>query len=280
MFRKIDHILIQADCPSVVLSVLADTLGLPVNVSVAEHSGFESCSLIAGNVTLEIARSAGQPLMPPLPGGVGGARLLSLALEPVGPLDSVARMLARQNFIPSEPKVHRGPPPDSYRPFMTAAQLAQENPKLSASVTVGGVIESMEDPWQVAVQISEYYHDLRGRQAREARTLQKLGGGPLGILGIHAILIQTPHKAMAMDRWKRFLCPVDTVGPNALFLDDGPGLWFERGDTEHYKALILRVKSRSAAIRHLRNQGLLHPGRQRQIRLCPDKVCGLDIRLI
>lgn len=82
-------------------------------------------------------------------------------------------------------------------------------------------------------------YDYDSRQA----SLDKCGGGTLGVTGVREIVISSPQPTEAINRWQQLLDPLSQTGPGYWDLEHGPALRIIEGTTDTVQQVIVTVRS-------------------------------------
>ena len=254
--RQADRILIESNDPSALFKVFSETLHLPVAWQFAEHETYSSGSVSTGNVTLELYRYGARR------SADVNARYAGLSLEPY-PLEDALQELRIIGIPYDPPKVHTSILPDGTE---GAAWKEVELPSLSYPA--------------LAVSLFEYnplYLNAGVRRQQFGNRLALDGGGPLGIVSMHAIFLESTDVKKDESEWIRLLGKPDPDGYLHAVL--GPAFRVVQGSQNCIQKVVLKVKSIARAEAFLKRQNLLGTRSKEEIFLRPSGVQGLRISL-
>lgn len=226
---------------------------LPLIYDYQEYGNFSSGGLWFGNITLEFVNYHGS-----IP---GKALFKGIALEPIQHADAVVRMLDDYVVIHNPPVTARFTVDNVEKTFCT--NIALKEP-------------SSDD---VLVFVCDYtdrafINNLK-KKARKIFTEQE--GGPLGIIGLKKIIIQTAHLERTLQAWISIPGAKKTGNNHFSFLD-GPEIIVEKADKDGIKEIQVQVRSVETASKFLTENQMLFM--ENKITLIdPEKVFGLRIIL-
>jgi len=109
------------------------------------------------------------------------------------------------------------------------------------------------------------------------RMLTAAGGGALGVVRLEEVWLGGTD-AFARTKWRALLAPATDDG-DVFRVGDGPALRFFPGGASDLRAIVLKVKSRAAAMAFLRARQMLGAVRPDSAELDPARACGLRIIL-
>ncbi|MEJ2109576.1 MAG: hypothetical protein P8Z37_06615, partial [Acidobacteriota bacterium] len=251
-----DRILIESNDPKALFKLFSETLHVPVAWPMEEHETYMSGSVSAGDVTLEFYRYGTERRVPEK------ARCTSLFLEPYSMEEAVRNL--RVSGVPYDsPQFHSSTLPDgSEGTAWTTVTL----PSLSTS--------------SLPVTLFEYsplFLNMEVRRKQFGNRLTLNGGGPLGIISTHSIVVETEDPQKIKEKWKLFLGHADNDG--LLIPERGPALRIIRGPRYEIQKLVFKVRSLPQAEDFLRNRNLLEKSRKGEVSIAPSSVQGLNVSL-
>jgi hypothetical protein len=249
--RQVDHVLLHSDAPEALFTTLSETLGLPVVAPFRPQGTFASGLVGAGNANLEAIR-----LGPPSDVPAGNARLFGIAFEPVDLADAVAELDVRGIR-------HSAPAPYPHDGEM----------RRWTNVGIEGMLPG------ALVFLCEYNIDVAARRAQARDELRARDGGPLGIDALRAIEIEVRDIAAAIARWDALLLPAISPQRGTWICGDGPAIHVSPGSIDAITSLTFEVQSLRDARAFLERQSMFGGDCGRELRIAPDVVQGLDLRL-
>jgi len=256
VIRQVDQILIESNDPKALFNVFSDTLQLPIVWPMSEHETYTSGSVSTGNVTLELYRYGTRK------NATVKARYTGLSFEPY-PLEDALQELRIIEIPYNPPQVHTSILPNGTE---GAAWKTVELPSLSYPL--------------LAVSLFEYnplYLNVNVRRQQFGNRLALKGGGPLGIVSMHAIVMESTNVKKDKDEWIRLVGKPDPDGYLRAVL--GPAFRVVRGSGNGIQRIVLKVKSLDQAEAFLKEQTLLGTRNKGEIFVNPSVVQGLSISL-
>ncbi|MGH2955338.1 MAG: hypothetical protein ACRDK9_15230 [Solirubrobacterales bacterium] len=311
---RVDHVNVRVSDPRPLFSLLTERLRLPALWPVTALPGFEIGGVALGNVHIEPTRYGRSPRRR----GAGEAELFSICLEP-GPIDQVATELTRRDIPHTPPVPYRGEWPagaetdlfrrvadDRLDPLWTwiflggffgdralkrqyssvvftsriGAHLARGMGRVSASRILGGAFNSAMAPRRPYPFFCEWNaFDIADARRRAGEELRRHDGGPLGVRGVSEIVVGARDHPGEERRWQELLDPVKPKAERRWELGDGPAIRLVDDTENHIRTLVWEVASLERAMRFLREEGMLGPTDEASVRIAPEVIGGLDIRL-
>lgn len=258
--RQVDHIIIAVANPRPLFALLSDTLRLPIAWPVTNYGRFESGGVSVGNVNIEILR------VDPAAGSAearGSARLIGIQFEPV--------LLARALEVLTARGLAHGPsrlgPTDDPPP---TGAFSYTNVGLPGISVRGMRVSLVEYRWP----------DIHAYRQALNDSLRQRAGGPLGLLAADVVVVGAGGDAAYEAAWGTLLAPGPMREPGVWVVGAGPAIQVDLSAPKGLHRLVLRVRSLSEAVRFLRAAGLLGDVTANDVRLAPERVYGLDIRLV
>jgi len=214
---RVDHFYAQSPSPTALLELLMDDLALPVAWPYEDFGSFASGAVSLGNVGFEVVRSEQS-------GESESAQFFGIALEPEGNTQSALAWLTQQGVDHATPK-----------PFPADGPPAWENTALPGLI-----------PGTANVFVCDYKDRsmvLEGRRIAEEK-FNELGGGPLGVVEVRELVIESADLARSLEHWSRLVPNARHVGDEVLVdFDSGPRIRIHRADADRFAAIVLMVRS-------------------------------------
>lgn len=248
---RVDHFFAESASASALLDFLMTQFELPEAWPYRAYGPFESGGVDVGNVTLEVVRFEDSAEL-------ASGRFSGIALEPEGDTESALDWLTERGVEHRTPEPF--PPEDPVWENTTLPTLIPSN------VSV--------------VFICDYKNRslvLEGQQAGRA-LLAERNGGPLGILGVRDLVIESTDMARSRADWSRLLPQTRSAGDDVLIeFDQGPRIRIHRGDTDRFAGIVLTVRSIDEARAFLEERELVGPSIDGALSIDPQAVGGLRI---
>jgi hypothetical protein len=121
--------------------------------------------------------------------------------------------------------------------------------------------------------------DMRRARGVAAEQLRACSGGKLALLRVREILLSARDLSAERERWQRLLDPRPRQADGAWHFADGPSLRLVEGKSDRIQALVCDVASLDAATDFLEREGMLGAASRSEVRVAPEALGGLDIRL-
>ncbi len=220
--RRIDHIVVEAREPAVVLDSIRSALALTVAwpVQRARH-GYESGGLFAGNVNLEVIRfdNPRDPSAEP--------RYWGFALEPEGEIGSAVTELRRRGVACGEPE------------------------RTEAYTTV--MLDDYSCPGSVAF-LCQYHFDTNEWRGRLGQALQR-EDSTVSVTGVAEIVVEARDSAAALDKWGKLFGECEPG--NCWRWRAGPALRLVAGTQDRIRSLVVELDGSSdGAVRDIEGLGI------------------------
>jgi hypothetical protein len=260
--RQIDHILIQAGDPKYLFDFFAETLQLPVAWPIADHAGFASGGVAAGNVNIEVLRFADPKRAAST--NRSQARFIGFALEPFKLADCLVELQARD--------IRCNPP----QPHVSKLPNGSEG-----TLWTNVVLPEFSKP-NLSVFLCEYnsaflHAEIRRNQLGGQLALKK--GGPLGIKSVGEIVIGSRNLAKDRADWERLLMPPAHPATKPLKAGNGPAVRLVSDSTDRIQRIVLMVDSLKSARNFLAQKHLLGAASANEISIASSGIQGLSIHL-
>lgn len=253
--KTLDHVMIEAEDPTVLYRLFAEGFGLPVAWEFGDYGELWSGGICAGNLNLEFCRFKEKRFGKAdiWDGSDGSARLGGLAFEPTMPISEVVSVLAEWAV-----------------PF--GSGIASEN---WTELEVKGLVDS---PGIIFLVEYQFDHDAWLLSHREAFAAS--GGGSLGLLGVQEIQVGARDVDEALPAWDRFLRDVPKADTAAWRLAENLDLRMMPWGKDEIASLMLRVKSVKKTMAFLEEAGIPALETMDGVVLDPAVTQGLHFQLV
>lgn len=311
--KQLDHLIVRAGDPRPVFDFFSETLGLPVAWPFRSYPAFTSGGVSLGNLYLETI-SCGPPRATPS-GHPPAARLAALAFEADLLEESLRQLDARR--IPHGPVTNYTQREADGRKtrlyansilgkmlgrsfWLDATILAGRLPGAGAMADAGtggalvswGMGKIMTGKLVFLVQY--FYEHFAGldlphwsefrshaeKRAADRAALEARGGGPLGVRAVREVVAGVTDLEAARANWRKLLGDAARVATDVWEVADGPRVRLNRADADGLQTLVLEVSSQGRAETFLAERGMLGSATDDQLRIAPEKIFGLDVRLV
>jgi hypothetical protein len=118
------------------------------------------------------------------------------------------------------------------------------------------------------------------KRTADSQTLLAGRGGALGVESVKEIVAGVKDVEEARARWQKLFAPVTEVAAGGWEIADGPPVRLVAASKSAIQTLVLKVASLERAATFLTEKEMLGSIREDQIRIAPEKICGLDVRLV
>jgi hypothetical protein len=308
--KQLDHLVVRADDPRPLFTLLSETLQLPVAWPMRSYPSFTSGGVGLGNLYLEILSCAPQSNSSR---NSPDARFAAIAFE-VASLAESLRELDRRRIPhgPVTPYVQREA--DGSETLLYANSIlgkllgpsfwidnmilmgrlpgasAMAKPGRGGALVRWGIDKVMNGNLVFLVEYgygnfknlphwSEFENHAEKRAADKA-TLDSQSGGELGVLSVEEIVAGVKAVDEAASRWRSFLEPTAEVSRNLFEIADGPAVKLAAAEKNALQTLVLKVSSMERARRFLTEKDMLGSITENQLIIAPEKIYGLDVRLV
>jgi hypothetical protein len=261
--------MIQTDEPEKLYSFFTNTLQLPVAWPLATYKFAQSGGVGLGNVNIEVIRFSQQRVS--ASGAPKEWRLLGIAFEPIPLADSLAE-LNRRSIAYGE-----------QRPYFSA-ESDGSNKLLWTNVTLPQFSDAAKISeatlFTFLCEYSPSHVNVAERRARLREQLISNNGGPLGVDSVKEVLIGATDLEAATRLWQKLLEPAPSYESSAWQVGGGPVIHLVRDKENRIQGLIISVASLPRAKSFLRTKDLLGVDSEKEVRIDPTKVYGLNLRLV
>ncbi|MDT5061879.1 MAG: hypothetical protein QOH63_2338 [Acidobacteriota bacterium] len=309
--KQLDHIIVRADDPQPLFKLLSETLGLPVAWPLRSYPPFTSGGGTLGNLYLEILSVAAQK--DSSSHNSPDARFAAFAFE-ADPLAQAAEELVRRKIPhgPVTPYVQReadGRKTKLYSNIILGKMLGR-NFWIDTMILMGRLpgASAMADPgaggalvrWGMDKVMSgnlvflvehaygefadlPHWSEFKNHQEKRAAdkaTLATGQGGALGVESVKEIVAGVKDFDGARKCWEKFLEPTGEMAQGVWEIADSPAVHLVPADESLIQALVIKVSSLKKAETFLTETSMLGALEEGQVTIAPEKIYGLDVRLV
>lgn len=264
--RSIDHVMLRTLDTEPLLSLLAETLCLPVTWPL-QHSEFASFAWVhVGNTHLEIWAAKNNA---DLPADCRLPLIHGLALEPDELAFSIAE-LERQGVVCKQPRPFQTVDGDghSITNFTNSVVLDLSSPTCCNFFCEWGMRASIV-PWGTGIHTRE-------RHEVDQRRLAEMGGGSLGVVRLARVGMTCPDVERAIGHW-RTIAQIAASEPLEI---DGIAFDVWPSDRHQIDSLSLEVRCLPEARAFLEQRGLLGRESPQTLTLSERATGGLVFHLV
>jgi hypothetical protein len=231
-YRSIDHIMLRLPAAEHCFDLFSRVFELPVAWPL-QRTAFATYGWVhAGNTDLEFWAAASNS---DLPAWAPAPLVHGFALEPALPLPQAMRQAESLGTRCKEARTFQST--DDHGKVVTNFSNSVLLDLSSASCCVFFCewdLQAAIYPWDEAATPTQQRAGLQ-------RALHDQGGGPLGLLGLHAVRMGTPDLQAHQQRWQAL-----TGSPAGQPIALAPGIWLQLHAAEH-----LRIESLAFSVRSL-----------------------------
>jgi hypothetical protein len=309
--RQLDHLIVRVDDPQPLFKLLTETLKLPVAWPLRAYPSFMSGGVTLGNLYLEVLSCA-----TPRDSSSGNsmeARFAAIAFE-TDSLDESIRELDRRKIPhgPVTPYVQvedDGSKTKLYANVILGKMLgssfwidtmifmgklpgasAMAKPGKGGALVRWGIDKVMSGNLVFLVEYAygsftdlPHWSEFRNhdeKRAADRASLEAQQGGALGVESVREIVAGVKDVEDAQKRWRNFLAPVSKTVSDVWEIADSPRVRLVSANENAIHTLIFKVSSLKRAETFLTEQEMLGSISEDQITIAPDKIYGLDVRLV
>jgi hypothetical protein len=320
LVSRVDHLYARVDDPRRLFATLTERLGLPRSYGFTRLAILEGGAVSLGNVVfLEALRYAPARMTPrPLSPGLDGLALeaglplreaaselsrrgiahsppvtytgeieafdFGEALQRAG-LNSgtgpVWSMLGLGGFLGDARLARLLRLVSSRGDSRIALALGRLQGRLMSSRRLGGLVMARTMSPHPTVWLHAFEAaDMRAAAAAAAEELSGRGGGALGLERVREVVLGARDLATEQEHWQRLLAPARPGPDGAWQLGDGSALRLVSDELDRIQALVCEVSSLERAGEFLGREGMLADGPAGEVRIAPDALQGVDLRLV
>jgi|GEM_PF-555277 len=309
VIKQLDHVIARVDDPRTLFTLMTETLGLPVAWPLKSYPAFQSGGVALGNLYLEIMQCG----TPRNSGASRSGRFCAIAFESPQIEEAVAEASRRGlPHTPAAPYCEKAE--DGTRTkiwsnavlgklvgsdFLLDATIFLSRLPGAASLSDAGS-GSAFDRWQIGklfernmVFLVEYAYENFGERpfwsefkshdekcAADLASLRARGGGAIGLESVKEVVAGVKDFEATRRLWGKLYAPAVEVAEGVWEIEDGPAVRLVASDANSIQALVLKVSSLERAETFLREGGMLGAVTGEQINIAPEKIEGLDVRLV
>jgi hypothetical protein len=308
--KQLDHVIARVDDAEALHSLLTATLGLPVSWPVKSYDAFMSGGISLGNVYLEILTVGAGSIAK----AKSRASFCGFAFECDSLAASVKELRGRglkcSAVVPYIESPAQGAPKvtlwsNAFLDGLTGTDFWTKYVIFStrmpgymfwANLLRGSKIEEagMSRLFDGAlVFLVEYeYRNLENmphwsefknhdrKRAADAESLRAVAGGALGLESVREIIVSVKDFERANQNWKKLCRPGPPRAPGLWEVADGPAVRLVQGERDAIETLVFKVSDLSRAETFLREKDMLGSTVSGETRIDPEKIYGLDVRLV
>lgn len=258
IIKQVDHILIRADDPKYLFSLLTETLQLPIAWPIKTYSYFTSGGVAVGNVNIEVIgneRHAPDTLS-------ANAQFVGFAFQPY-PLNICLPELERRGIAHGHSRPYISTRPDGSKKLLW---------------TTVGLPEYSSN--QNTIFLCEYSFNADVRRDSLRNELASKSGGSLGCEFVKEIIMGSEDYEKAVERWQNLLKPISASSSGLWQVGGGPAIRIVSNQENRIQGLVLKVASLTRAKAFLEEQRMLGTITEEGITIHPLTAQGLKIRLV
>ena len=251
---RIDHLLVEYKNPEAVFELLSEKLQLPVVWPIASYGSFSSGGLYFGNVVIEVGRFGFASEDPQ-------SALVGIALQP-------SRSASASVFQLDERRIAHDWP----APFLSYVEGRPQ--ALWTNVRIRDIA-----PPETELFICEYHIDTGARLVTAAQALAGVRGGPLGLVRVKEVVVESSDQASAIKQWQSLLAPV-SEREGVFAIANGPSIRVVAGARDTLRSLTIEVTSLRQATKFLAENSLIDDDRDSKFVLGKLGGPGLILQLV
>lgn len=248
--KKVDHIAIQCSDAQGLFDFFTKTLGLPAAWPFESYPQFETGGVQAGNVNIETLHYG--------PEGDTGTLFYGIVMDPY-PLSEITDELKARGAKPSKPEVQKREVDGKEIPIWT-------NVYLEALCYRDYVVYLCE--YEDAVKSSLDKREVEGPL------------GEIGLESVREVVIESKDSESLKQEWAEVFAPCSFSSEGKMVIGTGPAVRITDGKEDSITEIVLEVTSIEKAKEFLEKNRLLGRSSSDELRIDPDKVQGLGIRIV
>ncbi|MEP6788880.1 MAG: hypothetical protein ABJB40_10645 [Acidobacteriota bacterium] len=260
LLKGVDHFFVYSTEPEPLFKFFRDTLGLPQVWDFKSFGDFASGGVWMGNVEFEVVT------WKPPPGTKPPTEFKGIAFEPVGYTNRLIEELDR-----------RAIQHEKAEPTLMKDKQGRE--------FVGWINTGLDGPNGVPPSnVSIFAYDSTSKEEKAARNersiaaLNKVDGGPLGVVAVKELAIGVVDLKITQAKWRNLVDRPDQQSGNLYRFSHGPAIRLFAASTDGFKRIVLQVRSLRKAREFLAQRNLLGKTRDR-VYIDPLAMGGLEIIL-
>ncbi|MDQ3818983.1 MAG: hypothetical protein M3362_15085 [Acidobacteriota bacterium] len=309
--KQLDHLIVRADDPRPLFHLLSETLRLPIAWPLRSYPSFTSGGVTLGNLYIEVLSC--ERLESSSSREAADARFVAMAFE-TDELEEKVKELERRGIAhgPVVPNVEVMPDGEKRKLYANAilgkmlgphfwidymiflgrlpgagaiANPGAGNPLVRwgvKKVMTGNLVFLVEYAYRNFKDLphwSEFKNHEEKRAADKAR-LDSQEGGAILCRSVKEIVAGVKDLEGVRARWRKFLGAGAEIAPCVFEIADGPGVRLVQSAENRIKTLVVEVSSLKDAETFLSQKGMLGASTDGELRIAPEKIFGLDVRLV
>lgn len=309
--KQLDHLIVRVDDPQPLFKLLTETLKLPIAWPLRSYPSFTSGGVTLGNLYLELLSCASQ--RDSSSGNSTDARFAAMAFE-ANSIDESVHGLERRKIPhgPVTPYVQiedDGSKTKLYANVILGKMLgssfwidamillgrlpgasAMAKPGKGGALVRWGIDKVMSGNLVFLVEYAygsftdlPHWSEFRNhdeKRAADRASLEAQRGGALGVESVKEIVASVKDVEEVNSRWRNFLAPTTEAASNVWEIADGPAVRLISANENAIQTLVLKVSSLKRAESFLDEMGMVGSVVQDQLTITPEKIYGLDVRLV
>jgi hypothetical protein len=231
----IDHFVVEDSHAAELFKLFTEQFRLPVIWPMSNYGPFRSGGVYFGNAVVEVGHFEGAA-------DSGHAQWQGIVFAPQESAAASARELDARRIVHD--------PADDYAPKGPDGKPA---PALWTTIRVRD-----KGQGDFGVIICDYHFDTKTGVRAAADDLAKSQGGPLGLLSVKEVSIETSDWIDAGARWQKLLAPLSQGSAGTFSFESGPAIHLLRGTHDAIRSLTLEVSSLERAEAFLSEQSIAY----------------------
>ncbi len=130
------------------------------------------------------------------------------------------------------------------------------------------------------VRYNPEWRDIDAERRISAAQMAARDGGVLGVRRVKEVAVGSTHLTMSSSRWRALLRPAAEETALCWQVGDGPAIRLIAADNDGLHHMVWEVNSLDRARAALEELGMLGVVMDDMVTIAPDKIFGLDIRLV
>ena len=309
VIKQLDHVIARVGDPRALFSLLTETMGLPVAWPLKSYPAFQSGGVALGNLYLEIMQCGARRKN----GTHASGRLCAIAFESPQ-IDAAAEELSRRGLAHTPVAPYFEKAEDGTRKKIWSnvvlGKLVGSDLLLDATIFLShlpGAVRLSDagaggalNRWQIGklfernlVFLVDYAYGNFGerphwsefeshdeKRAADLAQFRSRGGGAIGLESVKEVVAGVEDFDATQKLWRSLYAPAVEIAEGVWEIADGPAVRLVASDANAIQTLVLKVTSLERAETFLREGGMLGEVTDEQIKVAPEKIEGLDVRLV
>ena len=215
----IDHFVVEHSQAAELFKLLTEQFRLPVIWPMSAYGPFRSGGVFFGNAVVEVGNLEGAA-------DSGHAQWQGIVFAPQESAAASAKELDARRILHD--------PPDEYAP------KAPDGKPASPLWTTLRVREKGQGNFRII--ICDYNFDTKTGLRAAADDLSKLQGGPLGLVGVQEVSVETSDWVDSGARWQNLLALLSPGNTGTVSFESGPAIHLLRDRRNTIRSLTLQVR--------------------------------------